>query len=143
MAGVTTTVSRQVTAHSGPLPAPETLEGYEEVLPGAAERILRMAEKQQDGRLDLEARQLDADIDHRDEMARIQRRVHTGAFISDYLGQLFGFLVALLSLGFAAYAGIWRDNWVVAGLFLSLPVVGMIQAVRGMNSKPKEDKKQP
>jgi len=143
MAGVTTTVSRQVTAHSGPLPAPETLEGYEEILPGAAERILRMAEKQQDGRLALEARQLDADIDHRDEMARIQRRVHTGAFISDYLGQALGFAVAVGSLGLAAYAGIWKDNLPLAALFLGVPVVGMIQALRGMASGKKEEKKSP
>ncbi len=33
--------------HAGPLPAPETLAGYENVLPGASERILRMAESQQ------------------------------------------------------------------------------------------------
>ena len=36
--------------HSGPLPSPETLAGYEQVLPGAAERILHMAEQQQDHR---------------------------------------------------------------------------------------------
>lgn len=36
--------------HSGPLPAPETYAQYDEVHPGAAERILRMAEKEQDHR---------------------------------------------------------------------------------------------
>ena len=35
---------------SGPLPSPEILAGYESILPGAAERILRMAEKSQDNR---------------------------------------------------------------------------------------------
>ncbi|MFE1574143.1 DUF2335 domain-containing protein [Comamonas odontotermitis] len=141
MAGATSTVTRQVTtAHSGPLPAPETLAGYDQVLPGAAERILCMAEKQQESRIVLEEAQLNADINHRNEMVANQRRVHTGAFISDYIGQALGFLVAAASLGFAAYAGIVKDNWVVAGLFLSLPVVGMIQAVRGMKSKPKDEK---
>lgn len=32
---------------SGPLPTPDILLGYDEVLPGAAERIMRMAEKEQ------------------------------------------------------------------------------------------------
>ena len=32
---------------SGPLPAPDILLGYDEVLPGAAECIMRMAEKEQ------------------------------------------------------------------------------------------------
>jgi uncharacterized membrane protein len=36
---------------SGPLPPPQILGQYDEVLPGAAERILRMAEKQQDHRI--------------------------------------------------------------------------------------------
>lgn len=33
-------------AHSGPTPDPFTLRGYEEVLPGAADRCFRMAEEQ-------------------------------------------------------------------------------------------------
>ncbi len=36
---------------SGPLPPPQVLGQYDEILPGAAERILRMAEKQQDHRI--------------------------------------------------------------------------------------------
>lgn len=39
---------------SGPLPHPQTLRQYDEVLPGAAERILRMAEKQQDHRIGMD-----------------------------------------------------------------------------------------
>lgn len=37
----------QVQQYSGPLPLPEQLEKYEEVLPGAAERIFKMAEENQ------------------------------------------------------------------------------------------------
>ena len=32
--------------HSGPLPHPEILAGYEDIVPGAADRILKMAEKE-------------------------------------------------------------------------------------------------
>lgn len=38
----------------GPLPPPEILKGYESILPGASERILKMAEKQQDHRMYIE-----------------------------------------------------------------------------------------
>lgn len=138
-AGAPATVTHtQVKAHMGPLPAPEVLAGYEQILPGAAERILAMAERQQENRLALESKQLQADVDHRDEMARIQKRLHTGSFISDYIGQVFGVITALVAMGLAAYAGIWKDNWLVAALFLSLPVVGIIQAVRGMKVKEKK-----
>ena len=38
----------------GPLPPPEILKEYESILPGASERILKMAEKQQDHRISIE-----------------------------------------------------------------------------------------
>lgn len=41
-------------SHTGPLPTPESFRQYEEVLPGAADRILRMAENQQNHRIGLE-----------------------------------------------------------------------------------------
>lgn len=40
--------------YSGPIPPPELLKGYEDVLPGAADRILVMAEKQSDHRRSME-----------------------------------------------------------------------------------------
>jgi uncharacterized membrane protein len=36
---------QQVIHHRGPIPDPETLKKYNEVLPGAADRIFAMAEK--------------------------------------------------------------------------------------------------
>ena len=39
---------------SGPLPSPEDFERYEKILPGAAERILSMAEHQQQHRFEIE-----------------------------------------------------------------------------------------
>lgn len=46
---VTEEISR-VEAFSGPLPPPEVLRGYNDVLPGAAERIFTMAEAQAEHR---------------------------------------------------------------------------------------------
>jgi uncharacterized membrane protein len=39
---------------SGPLPHPQILKGYEEVLPGLADRIMKMAEKQSEHRKEIE-----------------------------------------------------------------------------------------
>ena len=45
----------QVTAiHAGPLPPPKQLSEYEEICPGAAERIIQMAESQITHRQELE-----------------------------------------------------------------------------------------
>jgi uncharacterized membrane protein len=46
---------------SGPLPHPQALKAYDIVLPGAAERIISMAEKQQAHRLYLERTVIDGD----------------------------------------------------------------------------------
>ena len=39
---------------SGPIPSPQILQQYNNIVPGAAERIIRMAEKQSDHRMALE-----------------------------------------------------------------------------------------
>jgi uncharacterized membrane protein len=36
-----------ITAHQGPIPAPEIISGYEKVLAGSADRIIKMAEMEQ------------------------------------------------------------------------------------------------
>ena len=53
---------QQMTAFSGPLPPPETLAKYNEIVPGSAERIISMAEKQSDHRMGLENKALHWDI---------------------------------------------------------------------------------
>jgi uncharacterized membrane protein len=49
-----------VQQHSGPLPDPETFRSYDLVVPGAAERILRMAETDAAHNRDLEQRDMRA-----------------------------------------------------------------------------------
>lgn len=46
--------SLNLSAYVGPLPPPDTLAQYDKILPGAAERILRMAEEQSAHRRELE-----------------------------------------------------------------------------------------
>lgn len=51
-----------ISGYSGPIPPPQYFEGYERVLPGSANRILVMAEKQQDHRMTLEKKVVESDI---------------------------------------------------------------------------------
>jgi uncharacterized membrane protein len=64
-------------AFAGPLPPPEVLEHYNQVLPGAAERIIAMAESQHEHRQDLE------------------NRVVTSNIEAQKLGTILGFIVAM------------------------------------------------
>lgn len=47
---VMTAVSVSEERHSGPIPAPRQMREYDEIVPGSAERILQMAERQQNHR---------------------------------------------------------------------------------------------
>lgn len=69
----------------GPLPPPETLARYEEICPGAADRILSMAEAQSRHRQGLEERVIASNC-------RAQDR-----------GPLLGFVLALGVIGLGAY----------------------------------------
>ncbi len=79
-------------AFSGPIPPPEALEKYEHILPGAAERILSMAEKNNDHNIKIENRRLDIEIDF---LGKSHKYAITGQF--------FGLLVTVMSLCCGTY----------------------------------------
>lgn len=68
-------------SYRGPIPPPELLEGYERILPGSADRIIAMTERQQNHRIDLEA------------------TVVTSNAKDAHLGVIFAFILGLLVIG--------------------------------------------
>jgi uncharacterized membrane protein len=60
--GTQASVTVQRTHYEGPLPKAEELQRYEQALPGAADRIITMAEKQAEHRRGLENRIADSNI---------------------------------------------------------------------------------
>lgn len=92
--------------HSGPLPAPRTLKGYDEIVPNGAERIVNVFEKQSDHRITLEAKVIGRQT------------------FQSLLGQIFGFVIALIFL----FAGIYlvEKGYEVAGITVfGLDIVGL------------------
>lgn len=79
--------------HSGPLPDPDTLAQYSEIIPNGAERIMSMAEKQ---------------FDHRIKM---ENKVVSGQLFQSNLGQILAFLIGLAALGSATYVIISGHEW--------------------------------
>lgn len=59
---VTATVTKIEAHYSGPIPPPSALAKYEEIMPGSADRILRMAEIQAEHRQSLESTVIDSDV---------------------------------------------------------------------------------
>jgi len=93
-----------LTAYHGPLPSPEILQGFEDVLPGAAERIFKMAENEQANR-------------HKN-----QRTVLISSIRIVYTGVLIAFLIVLF-IGFLIYHCVTVNAYEVA-IALSAIVAG-------------------
>jgi uncharacterized membrane protein len=86
--------------HAGPLPDAESIMKYDTVIPQGADRIMKMAEKQQEHRMNLEAK-----------IVSSQSR-------QSNLGQWFGLIIGLVGIGsgtFLAYSGQTTVGGIIAG----------------------------
>jgi uncharacterized membrane protein len=90
----------------GPIPPPELLAGYNDAIEGGADRILKMAEKQLDHRIALEA-----------DVIKGQQK-QSGR------GQIFGFILAFLCLGSSTFLG-YNNHEVLAGTLGTTTILGL------------------
>jgi len=56
------TVTQELEVHSGPIPSPHTLEHYDNIEPGAANRIITMAENQAAHRQFIEKKAISSNV---------------------------------------------------------------------------------
>lgn len=92
---------------SGPLPPPAELEMIDQIIPGGADRLLRMAEKEQS---------------HRIEDAK--------------RGQYLGWSLAAGAVIAAALVSLCRGPWQVSVALVGIPVLGAVQAlIQGRKEK--------
>lgn len=110
---------------SGPLPYPEILKKFDEVVPGAAERIIKMAEDQSIHRKELEKKVINSDI------ARSK------------WGQILGFVISVIGLLAAALIAIYGNA--VAGGIIGVGTLASLVSVfmygSRVRSKERENKK--
>jgi uncharacterized membrane protein len=93
----------------GELPSADTVEAYEQVLPGAADRILGMLERQAEHRMDME------------------RALVEGAARSERLGQLLGLGIVLIV--FAVAARLISTEHELSGTVLAVCDLGVLASV--------------
>ena len=91
----------------GPLPAPENLKEYDIIIPGLAERIVKMAETQSAHRTGLEARVVNSQL------------------IESRTGQFLGFIIALVCIGSAVWLA-QNNHDGVAGILAGTTLVGLV-----------------
>lgn len=108
----------QSITYSGPLPTPAHLAQYDQILPGAAERILKMAEEQASHRRNLEAKVISSGISDSKK----------GLWFGFFIG-LSGFLI----VGYCAYL----EFQFLAGIIAALDL-GSLVGVFVYGSKQKK-----
>ena len=108
----------------GPLPPPKALQQFEEIVPGAAGRILEMAEKQSDHRIQME------------------KTVIVGDSRRSYLGLFLAFILSAAIIGGGIYLLINDHDW-AGGVLIGLDVVGLAAVfVYGPKSRRDERERQ-
>lgn len=113
----------------GPIPPPALLEHYDKIVPGAAERILAMAESETAHRHRQEALAIEANIAVQQHQISAEARQIKLVFRSDIIGQSFGFVIGLTSI----IGSIWlalHDRSLAAAALVALPLAGIIRALK-------------
>ena len=96
-----------VTMHSGPIPDPETLERYNQMIPNGADRIMKMAEDQASHRMNIEK--------------TIIRRQS----FQSMLGQIFGLIIGIAGLACGTFL-VYSDYPKTGGLIAGATVVSLV-----------------
>lgn len=115
-------ISRVTEEFSGPLPPPQHLEQYNQILPGSAERILSMAEKQQEHRMAVE-----------NSVLLTVNKAHLS-------GLRFAFIIFMTCLLLSGYA-LYLDKMTFAVGTLLVGIAGA--TVSFITGKPKQEPTQP
>jgi len=106
----------EAAAFSGPLPPPSMYNEYNEVLPGSAERILTMAEKEQDHRIKWESDALETQANDQSK------------------GQNYGLIMGIVCIAGSVILVVLGEP-IVAGLLAGAPLVGIVgKFIQGRNN---------
>ena len=136
----------QVQRHefSGPIPPPELLARYNDIVPNAAERILSMAEREAAHRQQVERDVTASNIDSQSRAISLNELRAKQSYKSDRTGQVLGAIVSMLALGGSVYLAMHGQAY-VAALIAALPVASLIRAftLRTDSVKKPDEKKQP
>lgn len=109
---------------SGPVPHPELLRKYDELMPGLAERLVQMAETSLSAEISLKEKVLAVREQEVQSRERQEKQEHT-----DYrLGVLVAVLVVMLFLSVAVFS-IYQEAHAVAGAVIAA-LAGIIWSVR-------------
>ena len=120
----------------GPVPHPDILNGFEQVIPGSAREILDMAQAEALHRRTLEVQATQANIEAQRRQLDLAAYQSRAVFRSDTVGQVFGLIVSLACVAGAVYLALHGQPW-VAGALAGIPTAAVIQAFFARRSAQK------
>ena len=127
---------------------PEVLRQFDDLVPGAAARLLELAHEETLMRRKQEQLALDANIEAQKRQIGIAEYQSKAVFRSDIVGQAFGFLICLACVAGAVYLGVSGAPWQVSTALAAIPTAAIIQAFRMVpkghrqKQEPKPDKQE-
>jgi len=111
------TTASASTHWAGPLPPPEALDRFNQVIPHGAERILKMAEAEQAHRIAYETDALRAQV------------------VEAKRGQILGASISLLAVA-GALVSVWLGaHWAVSVALVGVPLMGLAKAIVDSRSR--------
>lgn len=109
--------------HSGPLPRPDVLKCYNNIVPGAAERIIKMAENQAEHRQKLE-----------------EKVIYSGA-LDARMGLIFAFILGVIVVA-VSYKLINNNHTVTGTIFGGVYLVSIVTAFITGSKQQKEERRE-
>lgn len=121
----------------GPLPHPDILARYENILPGIADRIVRMAEAEQNARHSA----IVQDAKNKSALVDIAAQESAGALEAQKKGQNIGLAISLVCVLCAIVCALMDKPAIVTCAFLAVPTASLIGSFmpKLWNNDAKED----
>lgn len=110
----------QSSSHSGPLPSPDDLKKYDIIIPNGADRIMVMAERQNQHRIDIE------------------KAVVKSNNAQSSTGQWMGFILGLVCISASVFLGIYDQPW-LGGILGGSTIIGLVTVFVLGKKAQKED----
>jgi uncharacterized membrane protein len=123
----TTRVSHTATSFAGPIPPPEYLERYDQIMPGSAKILIDAFDRESRHRQELEKTAQNANIATQQKQQVMLAERDKAVFVSDVIGQACGISLSVVCVAGAIFLAANGHDW-VAGALAAIPTAAVIQA---------------
>jgi uncharacterized membrane protein len=122
-----TGVQLSQTVYHGPIPDPNTLSGFEKIVPGAAARLINLAEEESIHRRNQENLALSANIEAQRKTVQNAEYQTKIVYRTDVAGQALGFLTSMACVAGAIFLAV-KGRDMVAMTLAAIPTGALIRS---------------